>query len=182
MSKKTGCNTRKTRKLKPLQATGNPLQHKIILEKEETQKAINCGFLTREAPAVLVSLQSQFGEKPRPRQTIVLIAPTPTDHRRNGAVLNKLMATKFPTFAVLMEPATNMKKDETTDGAPRDGNREAGPRGQRTVRILQPDAQNPGQLREPGLGRTSSSTRVPANQRDAYDRRPEERFRVADPW
>ena len=81
---------------------------------------------TLEALAVLVALQC--GETPGTHQTKVLIAPSLTDNRGNGAVLNKLMTTKFPTSAVLMELATYMKKMSlrtVVEWAPREGNREA---------------------------------------------------------
>ena len=60
---------------------------------------------TLEAPAVLVALKLQYDETPGTHQTKVLIAPSFTDNRGNGAVLNKLMMTKFLAPAVLMELA-----------------------------------------------------------------------------
>ena len=38
--------------------------------------------------------------------TLVLIVPSITDNRGNGAALNKLMSTRFPSSAVLMELAS----------------------------------------------------------------------------
>ena len=83
---------------------------------------------TLEALAVLVGLKLQFGDQPRTSQTKVVIAPTLTENRGNGALLNKLMTTKFTVSAVLMEMATYMTKMSlrTVVGwAPREANREA---------------------------------------------------------
>ena len=58
----------------------------------------------------------------------VRIAPTLTDNRGNGAALNKLMTTKFPASALLMELACYMKKMSiraVVEWAPREGNKEA---------------------------------------------------------
>ena len=78
---------------------------------------------TLEAFAALVALKLHFGERPRGCQTKVKIAPTITDNRGNGAPLKKLMTTKFPTSATLLELAAYMKK--MGEWAPREGNREA---------------------------------------------------------
>ena len=57
---------------------------------------------TLEALAVLVALKLCFGEVPKPQQTRVVMVPSLTDNRGNGALLNKLMTTKFPASALLM--------------------------------------------------------------------------------
>ena len=83
---------------------------------------------TLDSLAVLVGLKLQFGDHPRTSQTKVVIAPTLTDNRGNGALLNKLMTRKFPASAVLMELATYMKKMSlrtVVEWAPREANREA---------------------------------------------------------
>ena len=58
---------------------------------------------TLEALAVLVSLKMFYGEQPESGKKKVTVAPTWTDNRGNGSALNKLMTTKFPASAVLME-------------------------------------------------------------------------------
>ena len=58
---------------------------------------------TLEAFAMLVALKLRFGQDPEPDDTRVLIAPSITDNRGNGAALNKLMSTRFPSSAVLMK-------------------------------------------------------------------------------
>ena len=64
---------------------------------------------TLEALAILVALKLRFGDHPEADDTEVLIVPSIMDSRGNGAALNKLMSTRFPSSAVLMELATYMK-------------------------------------------------------------------------
>ena len=83
---------------------------------------------TLEALAVLVALKLWFGEVPNSQQTRVTMVPSLTDNRGNGALLNKLMTTKFPASALLMELSTYMKRMNmrtVVEWAPRDCNREA---------------------------------------------------------
>ena len=54
--------------------------------------------------------------------------PTITDNRGNGALLNKLMSTKFPASAMLMELASYMRRMSlrtVVEWVPREGNKEA---------------------------------------------------------
>ena len=77
---------------------------------------------------MLVALKLKFGEMPDPDDTRVLIVPSITDNRGNGAVLNKLMSTRFPSSALLMEMASYMKSrglHAIVEWAPREFNREA---------------------------------------------------------
>ena len=83
---------------------------------------------TPEALAVLVGLKLFYGNEPQPHQTQVKVVPTWTDNRGNGSLLNKLMTTRFPSSAVVMELAAFMKKRRlkaTVQFAPRETNREA---------------------------------------------------------
>ena len=83
---------------------------------------------TLEALALVVALKIRFGQDPDPNEMRVLIVPSITDNRGNGAVLNKLMSTKFPSSAVLMELASFMKHRgmrAVVEWAPRECNREA---------------------------------------------------------
>ena len=59
--------------------------------------------------ALLVALKIKFGQEPDHFDMRVLIVPSITDNRGNGAALNKLMSTRFPSSAVLMELASFMK-------------------------------------------------------------------------
>ena len=59
---------------------------------------------TLEALAVLISLMVFFGPAaPNEKKTKVQIVPTWTDNRGNRSVLNKLMTTRYPASAVVME-------------------------------------------------------------------------------
>ena len=83
---------------------------------------------TLEALALLVALKIKFGQEPDPNDMRVLIVPSITDNRGNGAVLNKLMSTRFPSSAVLMELASFMKHRgmwAIVEWAPRECNKEA---------------------------------------------------------
>ena len=61
---------------------------------------------------VLLALKTFYGEDHH-HTARVLVAPTWTDTRGNGAALNKLMTTLFPASAVLMELSWNMKRMAT---------------------------------------------------------------------
>ena len=65
---------------------------------------------TLEALAVLVALKVYYGEESRTDRSSIRIVPTTTDNRGNGTALNKLMNTRYPASAVLMELATCSKK------------------------------------------------------------------------
>ena len=71
-----------------------------IFEKGDKPSLI---ISTLEALAVLISLKLFFGDEPKRERTKVQVVPTWTDNRGNGSALNKLMSTKFPSSAVVME-------------------------------------------------------------------------------
>ena len=64
---------------------------------------------TLEALEILISHKLRFGDAPDSDDTKVLIVPSITDNRGNGAVLNKLMTTRFPSSALLMGMGSYMK-------------------------------------------------------------------------
>ena len=83
---------------------------------------------TLEALAILISLKLRFGDAPDYDDTKVLIVPSITDNRGNGAVLNKLMTTRFPSSVLLMEMGSYMKARgmrAIVEWAPREFNKEA---------------------------------------------------------
>ena len=83
---------------------------------------------TLEALAVVVALKVYYGETPRRNRSSIRIVPTTTDNRGNGAALNKLMTTKYPASAVLVELAAYSKKmglKASVEWSPREANREA---------------------------------------------------------
>ena len=71
-----------------------------IFEKENPPTLV---ISTLEAFAMLVALKLRFSQDPEPDETRVLIVPSITDNRGNGAALNKLMSTRFPSSAVFYE-------------------------------------------------------------------------------
>ena len=77
---------------------------------------------------MLVALKLWFGEVPKQQQTRVVMVPSLTDNRRNGALLNELMTTKFPASALLMELPTFMNRMNMrpfVEWSPRECNQEA---------------------------------------------------------
>ena len=68
-----------------------------------------------EAFAILVSLKLLFGNAADTEDKRVLIVPFVTDNRGNGAALNELMSTRFPSSAVLMELATYESEEVEND-------------------------------------------------------------------
>ena len=92
----------------------------LVFEKGDRPSLV---ISSLEALALVVALKIKFGQDPDPDEMRVLIVPSITDNRGNGAVLNKLMSTKFPSSAVLMELASFMRA--IVEWAPRECNREA---------------------------------------------------------
>ena len=83
---------------------------------------------TLEALAVLMALKLFHGSQSARHRTQILVCPTWTDNRGNAAALNRLMTTKFPASAVVMELAAFMKKElikAQVEWSPRSGNIEA---------------------------------------------------------
>ena len=58
---------------------------------------------TLEALATLLAVRAFFPLADPARRTRLLVVPSYTDNRGNGALLNKLMSSKFPLSALLME-------------------------------------------------------------------------------
>ena len=83
---------------------------------------------TLEALAVLVSLKAFHGNVPRKGSHQVQVLPTLTDNRGNRAALNKLMTTRYPANAFLMEKAAyfkHMRLRALVEWTSMAGNREA---------------------------------------------------------
>ena len=115
---------------------------------------------TLESLAVLVALKLLYGETPRERHTRVQIVPTITDSRGNGALLNKLMSTKFSASAVLMELASYMRRMSlrtVVEWAPREGNQRGGQACERQCRRLRPELENRRQRQHAELGHSPRS-------------------------
>ena len=79
---------------------------------------------TLEALAVVIALKIRCGQAREKMRSKVMLVP---DNRGNGAALDQLMSTKFPSSAVLLEPATYVKNRglrAIVEWAPREFNRE----------------------------------------------------------
>ena len=157
---------------------------------------------TLEALAVLVSLKIFVSKGSHEHRSRVQVAPTWTDNRGNGSALNKLMTTKFPSSALLMEMAAYLKKNSiraSVQWAPRTANREAdalangrtedfAPEYEQRLDptamdwILLEQALDMGRAAEKQYQEFKSSGRRTGRGVKAKRRRPEERLRNVDPW
>ena len=83
---------------------------------------------TLEALAVPLALKVFFGQTGREHHTKVQIMPKWTGSRGDGSALNKVMTTRYPASAVIMEMSVFMKRQglrTLVEWTPREGNKEA---------------------------------------------------------
>ena len=131
-----------------------------------------------------------------------MVVPSITDNRGNGAVLNKMMSTKFPSLAVLMELAVCMKRRRIrtiVEWAPREFNRESdnlangitegsNPALEMKIRPeeitweILPEALEAGREAERAYGAAKERGKLPNRSKRESRRDPQKRLRVADPW
>ena len=157
---------------------------------------------TLEALAVLVALKVFYPEDARGCRRKVLVMPTWTDNRGNGAALNKLMTTRYPATAVLMELAAHMKARALkvqVNWTPRSGNQEADALANGNTESFSPALRVevvPSELRwhilpeALRLGREAEEMYEQAKKNGALPnrglrqkrKRASERLRFADPW
>ena len=157
---------------------------------------------TLEALAVLTALKTFYGDQPRTEKQKVTVAPTWTDNRGNGSALNKLMTTKFPASAVLMELAAYMKRMSikvVVEWTPRSANQHADKLANGShagfdpskrvpldlLRIkwdLLPQALEMGRAAEEEVKAHQESGEHHQRNRKQRKRRPEDRLRLKDPW
>ena len=157
---------------------------------------------TLEALAVLISLKLFFGNEPKKGRTKVQVIPTWTDNRGNGSVLNKLMSTKFPSSAVIMELSCYLKRmaaKASVEWAPRTANYEAdslangetygfdpSKRIQVAVSTLKwdilPDALLMGRHMEEDTKATRSIGITTDRGKKLRRRKQEDKMKVKDPW
>ena len=82
-----------------------------------------------------MALKLYYGDCLDESTTRVTLVPTYTENRGNGAALNKLMSTKFPATALLMEMSSHLKQKKikaVVDWTPR---RSGSPRERRYYRL-----------------------------------------------
>ena len=170
-----------------------------IFEKENRPSLV---ISTLEAFARLVALKLRFGQDPEPDDTRVLIVPSITDNRGNGAALNKLMSTRFPSSTVLKELASFMKARgmrAAVECAPRECNREADllangitdpfdperrlpVSAQTLVWNVLPEALMAGREAEQAFKRMKEFHGLPNRAQKQRKRKVETRLKVTDPW
>ena len=125
-----------------------------------------------------------------------------TDNRGNGSALNKLMSTKYPASAIMVEMASFMKKKgirATVEWAPREGNCEAGSlangnhegvpdeltmhvRPSQLQWILLQQAPEHGRQAEEVFKNAKEKGVLPKRNVRGEKRRREDRLRFRDPW
>ena len=157
---------------------------------------------TLEALAILVALKLKFGDQSDSSDTKVLLIPSVTDNRGNGAVLNKLMSTRFPSSALLMELASYMKSRglrPIVEWAPREFNREADMLANgitssfdpaKRLRVtadslswsILPQALEAGREAERAYLETKEKFGLPFRGAKQRKRKVEERLKMTDPW
>ena len=157
---------------------------------------------TLEALAVLVSLKAFYGNNPSEGGTKVQVMPTRTDNRGNGAALNKLMTTRYPASALIMEMSayfTRMHIKALVNWTPRTANREADALANGNTSgfdpelevkiddevldwILLPQVLAMGKEAEDTFRAAKSKGELPDKSGKQRRRKPEERLRIADPW
>ena len=137
---------------------------------------------TLEALAVLVSLKASHGSEAPEHGTKV----TWTDNRGNGSALNKMMTTRFPASAVLMELSEHMRgmsQKVLVEWTPREGNQEAD-------RLANGDATGFSNSNEVKLGPGHMNWLILDEALElgrhrclkGKRKRPEDRLKLADPW
>ena len=157
---------------------------------------------TLEALAVLVSLKLFFGDEPKKGRTKVQVVPTWTGNRGNGSALNKLMSTKCPSSAVVMELSCYLKRmsaKASVEWAPRTANYEAdslangetnGFDPSRRIEVdvntlrweILPDALRMGRQMEEDTKVTRAIGISTSRGKKLGRRRQEDKMKVKDPW
>ena len=177
---------------------GSRKKRPFIFEKG-SRPALVIGTL--EVLAALVALQLFKGEDPPQRKTRVLVVPTWTDNRGNGAASSRHVHT-FPSSALLMELASYMKRmalKVLVEWSHRTGNADADalangdfsafdislriPVDHRSLNWdILPRALEMGRLAERDSREAGTSGPPPKRSKTQKKRKPEDRLRLEDPW
>ena len=97
---------------------------------------------TLEALALL-ALRAFYPSLPSGARTKIVLVPSVTDNRGNGSLLNKLMTSRYPLSALLMEFSEQLRHTGVrpeVDGLPRETNAEADSARERRQRWLLTDS------------------------------------------
>ena len=83
-----------------------------VFKRDGTARVI----ATLEALAMLLAVRAFFPDAQRTRRTKLVVIPSYTDNRGNGALLNKLMSRKYPLSALLMEFGEQLRRSGVRPG------------------------------------------------------------------
>ena len=78
---------------------------------------------TTEALAIIVALKLKYGDGRQAESKKIMVVPSITDNRGNGAVLNKMMSTKFPSSAAVYMKRRRIRT--IVEWAPREFNKKS---------------------------------------------------------
>ena len=148
---------------------------------------------------VLFALKVYYGDEPRKNRSSIRIVPTTTDNRGNGAALNKLMTTRYPANAVLMEFAAYSQKmgsKASAECSSWEANREADALANGDLTLFAPELRIPVSHRHLQWSVLTEALPYGKEAEDAHRiakiaalstrkrrrRRPEERLKAVDPW
>ena len=132
----------------------------------------------------------------------VTLVPTFTNNRGNGAALNKLTSTKYPSSALLVDMSSFLKKRKLkalVEWAPRESNRETDalansvradftPDLEMRVDVenlswcILPDALHAGRQAGEAFKSAKEQGRLPDRAKKERRKRLEDRLRMKDPW
>ena len=170
-----------------------------VYEKGEKPSLV---IASLEALAILLALKAFYGEDPSEHRRAVQVLPTWTDNRGNGSLLNKLMSTRYPVSAILMELAVHMKvmgQKTVVQWTLRAANREAdslangdssGFDPAKEVKFdlahmrwrILPAALQMGREAEDSVAAAKRRGQLPDRGKKQRRRNVEQRLRVTDPW
>ena len=170
-----------------------------VYEKDDRPALV---IASLEALATLLALKAFYGETPGDYRSAVQVLPTWTDNRGNGSILNKLMCTRYPVSAILMELSVHMKamgQKTAVHWTPREANREADALANGNSSSFDPAKERKFDLAHMGwrilpralqMGRDAEAAVSAAKRRGALPdrtkkqrrRRLEERLKMTDPW
>ena len=157
---------------------------------------------TLESLAALMALKVFYGDDPSTNVKKIQLQPTWTDNRGNGSALNKLMSTRYPVNALLMELACHCKHTGTkaiVEWAPRSANRQADDLANGRTSSFDPSLEvkiDPAAIQwrilpralamgleaEETFQRAKDSGRLPVRTTRQKRKKAAQRLRVADPW
>ena len=143
-----------------------------------------------EALALLLALRAFYPSLPSGARTKIVLVPSVTDNRGNGSLLNKLMTSRYPLSALLMEFSEQLRRTGVRPEvrwAPRETSAEAdglanGDSAAATVYVLNEALEMGAQAEEQKKEHRAQQGLGDFHQRRGRKRKPEEKLRIVDPW